>query len=201
MKAQRIQRLALAALVAALLLPASTFAENRTARRTGIDELVADMERVFGKPRTAAPTRTAPAPPPASVLRAPATAAEVLVEAMNRRRAAHGLAPLRLNARLSLAAEDRIDDMFAKRYFAHVSPDGIDPFTWVARRGYRYQVVGENLAVGYRGAAVVDGWMRSPGHRENILEHRYDEVGVAIADGAPQRGYKGPTVVAIYARR
>ena len=155
---QTNQRLAAVALALALLVPASTFAENRSRAAT-------------------------------------------LVDAMNRERAAHGLAPLRLNARLSLAAEDRIDDMFAKRYFAHVSPDGIDPFEWVLQRGYRYRLIGENLAVGYRGRAVVDGWMHSPGHRENILQRGFDEVGIAIADGSPRRGYRGPTVVAIYGRR
>jgi uncharacterized protein YkwD len=120
---------------------------------------------------------------------------------MNRERAARGLGPLRLNPTLSDAAGDRIDDMFAKRYFDHVSPDGVQPFVWATRRGYRYRLIGENLAVGFRGTSVVDGWMRSPGHRENILQRGFDEVGIAIADGAPQRGYKGPTVVAMYGRQ
>lgn len=195
----RIQRFASVALALALLVPASTFAENRTSRRTSADELAAEMERVFGKPRTPA-ARTTPARTSARPV-VTRSSADVLVDAMNRQRAAHGLGPLRLNAKLSLAAEDRIGDMFAKRYFAHVSPDGIDPFDWVLQRGYRYRLVGENLAVGYRGAAVVEGWMNSPGHRENILERGFDEVGIAIADGSPRRGYKGPTVVAIYARR
>lgn len=184
-----------AALATALLVSASTFAENRTSRRTSADELAAEMERVFGAKRTTRTTASRPAPVVAR------TAAGVLVDAMNRQRAAHGLGPLRLDTKLSQAAGDRIGDMFAKRYFAHVSPDGIDPFDWVRGRGYRYRLIGENLAVGYAGAAVVDGWMRSPGHRENILHRGFDEVGIAIADGSPRRGYKGPTVVAIYGRR
>ena len=120
---------------------------------------------------------------------------------LNRERAARGLRPLRLNQTLSAAAGDRIGDMFAKHYFAHVSPDGIQPFVWARNRGYRYRLIGENLAVGFRGAAVVDGWMRSPGHRENILQRSFDEVGLAIADGSPRRGYRGPTVVAMYGSR
>lgn len=125
-------------------------------------------------------------------------ATEAIVEAMNRERAARGLRPLRVNERLSLAANDRISDMFAKSYFDHVSPDGLQPFVWAQQRGYRYRLIGENLAVGYRGTAVVDGWMRSKGHRENILQRGFDEVGIAIANGAPERGYRGPTVVAMY---
>ena len=195
----RIQRLASVALAALLLLPASTFAENRSSRRTSTDELAAEMERVFGAKRTMRKSAPASAATP-SVMRT-TTVADTLVDAMNRQRAAHGLGPLRLNSKLSLAANDRIGDMFAKRYFAHTSPDGIDPFEGVQHRGYRYRLIGENLAVGYRGTAVVDGWMRSPGHRENILQRGFDEVGIAIADGSPRRGYKGPTVVAIYGRR
>ena len=174
---QQIQRLTALALAFVLLFAPSTFAD--------VSQLRADMERVFGK-RGLKP--------------APHSQREIL-EAMNRERAAHGLGPLRLNAALSEAAGDRIDDMFTKRYFAHVSPDGVQPFVWAARRGYRYRLIGENLAVGYGGTRVVDGWMKSPGHRENILQRGFDEVGIAIAAGAPQRGYKGPTVVAMYGRR
>jgi len=133
-----------------------------------------------------------------SARRSATSAAEVILAAMNRERTARGLRPLRLNQKLSLAANDRIGDMFSKRYFAHVSPDGLQPFTWARQRGYRYRLIGENLAVGYRGKSVVDGWMNSRGHRENILQRGFDEVGIAIADGAPQRGYRGPTVVAMY---
>jgi uncharacterized protein YkwD len=192
---QRSQSFTALALAFALALAPSTFAENRSARRTA--QLEADMERVFGKPQNAprVPVRADGLKPGAT------SAADTLVAAMNRERAARGLGALRLNPTLSKAAADRIDDMFAKRYFAHVSPDGIEPFVWATKRGYRYRLIGENLAVGYRGTTVVDGWMRSPGHRENILEQGFDEVGIAIADGAPQRGYKGPTVVAMYGRR
>ncbi|MBV8520233.1 MAG: hypothetical protein JO197_22775 [Acidobacteria bacterium] len=130
-------------------------------------------------------------------------AVAAILAAMNRERAARGLAPLRLNERLCAAARDRIDDMFAKRYFAHQSPDGIDPFSWVIQHGYRYLFAGENLATGYSGTSVVDGWMHSPGHRRNVLGADYTEVGIAVADGSPLRtsGYRGPTVVALYGSR
>ena len=177
----KTQRLIALALAFALLASPSTFAD--------VSQLEKDMARVFGGRARVATTIVAN------------DSAGAILDAMNRERAAHGLHPLRLNAALSEAASDRVGDMFAKRYFAHVSPDGIDPFVWAARRGYRYRLIGENLAVGYAGTRVVDGWMRSPGHRENILQRGFDEVGIAIAAGAPQRGYKGPTVVAMYGRR
>ena len=128
--------------------------------------------------------------------------AAAVVAEMNRERAVYGLKPLRINALLSDAAVDRLADMFGKRYFGHVSPDGVQPWSWVERRGYNYREVGENLAVGYPSAEeIVDGWMHSPHHRANILKGAFDEVGVAIAPGSPQRGFRGPTVVALYGER
>ncbi len=189
---QRFQRvIAIVALVALSITP-STIAENRTPGRTDIQLLTAELERKLG-PGSVSISRVVRTQ---SVVADHAT--QAIVAAMNRERTSRGLHPLRLNDRLSLAAGDRMSDMFAKNYFAHVSPDGLPPSAWAQQRGYRYWLIGENLAAGYRGAAVVDGWMRSPKHRENILQRSFDEVGIAIADGAPRRGYRGPTVVALY---
>ena len=128
--------------------------------------------------------------------------AVAIVDAMNVERAQQGLAPLRLNTRLSLAAVDRLRDMFAKHYFDHVSPDGIDPFSWFDKRGYHYTEAGENLAVGYgTPSGIVDGWMHSAAHRENVLKAHFDEVGIAITSGSPRRPFSGPTVVALYGSR
>ncbi len=176
---QRLTSLFIAVLLA---LPLSAFAENRSRGRTVLDQIAAELE--LRRHDTAAPE----------------SAEQAIVDAMNRERTARGLRPLRLEQRLSLAARDRANDMFAKRYFDHVSPDGIDPFTWATRRGYRYSIIGENLALGLRSNnSIVDGWMRSPGHRHNILTRDFDEVGIAIGDGSPTRGYRGPLVVALYA--
>jgi uncharacterized protein YkwD len=108
---------------------------------------------------------------------------------------------LRLNAQLSEAANDRVQDMFARHYFSHVAPDGTSPFVCVEKRGYRFHSCGENLAIGYPGTSVVTGWMGSPGHRANILGADYEDVGIAIADDAPAARYRGPLVVAIYGQR
>lgn len=197
------QRFTALAVVLAILSPLSIAAENRSRGRTDLERLAADLERVLG--RGSATVERAGTPEPRS---APAATtsdhsyAEAIVAAMNRERRAHGLGPLRLETRLSLAAQDRIDDMMAKHYFDHVSPDGINPFTWVRKRGYRYSLIGENLALGYRSSqSVVTGWMSSPGHRENILKSGFDDVGIAFIESSPMRGYRAPLVVALYARR
>ena len=180
----------------ALLFPLSLIAENRSRGRTDLEQLAADLERALGKGSVAVTGTQRPATAVSSSF------AESIVAAMNRERAARGLEPLQLESRLSLAAEDRVEDMLAKRYYEHVSPDGVNPFSWVRARGYRYRLIGENLALGYRGSqSVVTGWMNSPGHRDNILKSGFNEVGIAVADSSPRRGYRGPLVVALYGRR
>lgn len=196
----KTQRLTAFAVALALLFPLSGFAENRSRGGTDLERLAADLERALG--RGSVTVERAPRSAPAPTAAQPSSVAESIVAAMNRERAAHGLRPLQLESRLSLAAEDRVSDMLAKRYFDHVSPDGVSPFTWVRARGYRYSMVGENLALGYRGASsVVTGWMGSPPHRHNILKEEFDEVGIAVSDASPQRGYRGPLVVALYGTR
>lgn len=192
---QRFQRLIALMTVFVLAVPASTFAENRSRARTDLEKLAADLEARLG--RGSVVIEGADAPVAAST----ATPYRSILDAMNRERAARGLVPLRLNDALNRAAANRIDDMLAKHYFAHVSPDGVQPFVWATRQGYRYRLIGENLALGYRGTAVVDGWMHSPGHRENILERSFDEVGIAVADTSPRKGYRAPLVVALYGTR
>ena len=193
MKPISLQRFTTFALIALLAAPLSQGAENRSRTGTSLQDLARELEQVLGRDSVEiSGSNRRPAAGSLSI--------DALVGAMNRERVARGLQPLRVNSRLSLAAGDRIEDMFEKRYFDHVAPDGTQPFTWADKRGYRYSLIGENLAVGYRSAtSVVDGWMNSPGHRRNILTSGFDEIGIGIAQGSPTRGYAGPTIVALYA--
>ncbi len=86
---------------------------------------------------------------------------------------------------LSKAAETKLNDLFARQYFAHDSPTGESIADLAKQAGYRYITVGENLALGTFGSskAVVDAWMGSPGHRANILKRSYQEIGIAVAEG------------------
>ncbi len=195
----RFQRVATWLVAVGLAMPMSLFAENSPARRTQLERLAADLERVLG-PGSVEVNRNQPRPTMA--VPAATSADEQVLEVMNRERAARGLQPLRLNRQLSLAATDRVRDMFALHYFDHFNPDGMSPFVWAVRRGYRYRTIGENLALGYRSAErVVHGWMNSPGHRANLLGRSFNEVGVTVASGSPTSGYRGPLVVALYASR
>lgn len=104
----------------------------------------------------------------------------------NEQRASNGnLTPLHLNAKLSAAAEAKIDDMFTQQYFEHESPDGKGPADIIRASGYEYIVVGENLALGNfeDDETLVQAWMDSPGHRANILNGKFMEIGVAVRRG------------------
>lgn len=95
------------------------------------------------------------------------------------------LAPLVENKTLDLVAEMKLQDMFTRQYFEHVSPSGDGPGELADRAGYAYVVVGENLALGNFGSdlELVTAWMNSPGHRANILNKNYMEIGVAVGKG------------------
>jgi uncharacterized protein YkwD len=124
-----------------------------------------------------------------------------IIKAMNEHRARHQLEPLRPEVRLTSAAEDRMRDMEDLGYWAHESPDGRSPFFWVRYRSYRFTMVGENLARGYETASIlVDSWMDSPGHRDNILAVQYRDVGIAIIDGGTTGRYPGRSVVVLFGR-
>lgn len=113
----------------------------------------------------------------------------VLVDLTNASRAANtaGTTPLRVNPLLTEAAQEKADDMATHSYFAHVSPDGKTPWYFFDAVGYTYQYAGENLAVDFNDSADVEqAWMNSPGHRANILDPRFTEVGIATAQGMYQ---------------
>jgi uncharacterized protein YkwD len=125
---------------------------------------------------------------------------EPLLDLMNAQRQRRGLPKLKLDRKLNAAAEDRMRDMFARGYFGHESPDGTRPDAAAARRGYRYSRIGENLATGQRSVEqAVRQWMRSRGHRATLLG-RFEDAGIAIAEGSPTRGRRGYTFVALFGR-
>jgi len=128
---------------------------------------------------------------------------------LNAERAARSLRPLRANARLASAARVHASDMVAKRYFAHDSQSGADFSSRIKRSGYfrgaRGWTVGENLAWGTSTAAqpreIVQAWMNSPGHRANILNARFREIGVGVVVGAPNGDGAGATYATEFGTR
>lgn len=103
---------------------------------------------------------------------------------VNNERAKAGLKPLVESQVLDTSTTNKANDMFAKNYWAHVSPEGNTPWVLFGNVGYSYNFAGENLAKDYfSGGETVTGWMNSPGHKENILNPNYTETGIAVVDG------------------
>lgn len=108
-----------------------------------------------------------------------------VVELVNEIRGQYGLNALSLNVELTQVARAKSQDMHDKGYFAHNSPTYGTPFEMMRAFGISYRTAGENIAYGYRTPqAVVNGWMNSSGHRANILNSGYTQIGVGyVADG------------------
>lgn len=110
--------------------------------------------------------------------------AQQIIDLTNAQRVQNGLGPLTYNGQLAAAAAAKAQDMFTVNYWAHNSPLGKTPWSFITGAGYRYVYAGENLARDFNDAgSVVNAWMNSPSHRENILDTNFKEIGVAVADG------------------
>lgn len=108
----------------------------------------------------------------------------VLTSQTNIDRALNGANPLIQNDLLDKAAQMKANDMAARGYFAHVSPDGKTPWYWLVEAGYKYRYAGENLAVNFfESSDVAEAWMNSPTHRANIIKKEYTEIGIGVASG------------------
>jgi uncharacterized protein YkwD len=110
---------------------------------------------------------------------------------LNRERAQHGLPPLQRRAQLDLASQRHSEDMVARHFFEHATPDGVDPQQRMLAAGYpsNNAFTGENIAWATGPSAspaeIVSLWMHSPPHREDILRREFTEIGIGLAPGAP----------------
>jgi uncharacterized protein YkwD len=168
-------------------------------------------------PANAANAVPAPAHAPApcagaNVTPTPASAARVRSATLcllNRQRARHGLRRLRAQRSLSNAATKYARLMVAKHFFDHVSPAGSTMAQRIQRTAYLHHTrawsLGENLAWGAGMAStpaqIVNAWMHSPGHRRNILDPSFKEIGIGIALGAPTGQSAAATYVNEFGRR
>ncbi len=107
-----------------------------------------------------------------------------VIELTNGERLHAGLSAVKVNNTLNQAALAKAADMFAHNYWAHVSPEGTEPWSFITNSGYKYQHAGENLARDFSNSKdIVNAWMNSPTHRQNLLDSRYQDIGVAVMDG------------------
>ena len=106
------------------------------------------------------------------------------VELTNIERAKYNLPPLKLSVALCKSAQEHADDMYNNNYFSHTSQDGRTMSDRIGKYCSAYMYKGENIAMGCGSPeAVVEGWMNSDGHRANILNINYTEIGIGYNNG------------------
>lgn len=107
-----------------------------------------------------------------------------VIDGTNKEREKLGLPDLVPNELLNQAAEAKAKDMFARQYWAHYSPEGTSPWEFIKGAHYTYYVAGENLARDFlQTDDMVKAWMNSPTHRENIVNPKYHDIGIAVVNG------------------
>ncbi len=110
--------------------------------------------------------------------------AQELFDLTNKARKKYGLPELKYSEKLAQAATLKARHMLENNYWAHYAPDGTSPWEFILKVGYEYEYAGENLARNFLFSKdIVNAWMKSPSHRENILKKEYTEVGFAVEDG------------------
>lgn len=121
-----------------------------------------------------------------------------IIELTNIERQKNGLEPVVENASLDEAAKLKAANMFSENYWAHFAPSGKTPWDFILGSGYKFSYAGENLAKNfYTSEDVVSAWMASPTHKENIVNPKYQEIGIAVVEGT-LNGQKTTLVVQMF---
>lgn len=124
-----------------------------------------------------------------------------VISMTNQKRVEAGLPALEFNSALSTAAKKKGEDMLARDYWAHIAPDGTQPWKFFTEEGYNYRYAGENLARDFADeASAVSAWMASPSHRDNLLSAKYQEIGIAVVEG-DLAGLESTIIVQLFGTR
>lgn len=135
---------------------------------------------------------------PQSYAQASEVTSSSILQLTNYSRSVFSLSSVQLNTKLTRAAQAKAEDMIKNQYFAHNSPQGVTPWDFIKAQGYNYIISGENLALNFSSAeGVENAWMNSPGHKANILNKDFQDVGIGIAAGM-YKGQKTTMVVEIF---
>lgn len=167
--------------------PSNATASGNTTTAKPEDSKITTTTSTSEKPST---TTTTPAKSNTTNSATIGTYEQQVVDLVNKERAAAGLSALKVNSELSAVAEKKAEDMAVNNYFSHTSPTYGSPFDMMKQFGISYTAAGENIAMGQKTPAdVMNGWMNSPGHRANILNTSYTEIGVGYVTNSNGTGY------------
>lgn len=121
-----------------------------------------------------------------------------VIRATNKAREARGLDPLKMNIALVIAAQKKANDMVNAGYFGHTAPVGTKYWNYMTDAGYPFKSAGENLAFRYKNTSLLlKEWLKSSGHRANVLGAQFTDIGVGMAYGE-HNGLKGWYVVELF---
>lgn len=121
---------------------------------------------------------------PSTNAASPLLDAPTLIQLTNTERKINGRSMLRVNTKLAKAAEKKANDIMARGYFSHTTPEGKPFYQWIQEANYTYKSAGENLAISFiSNEDATAAWMKSTTHRENILDPHYTDIGIAVAIG------------------
>lgn len=130
------------------------------------------------------PTKPTGIPVPAAKTYALSPQEQLAVNLLNQARQNEGIEPLKVNLQLSKLAADYALDMRNRKFFAHVDPDGKDPFERMAAVGIDFPNAGENIALSPDVETAHRMLLESPLHRENILNPKFTEIGIGVRPDA-----------------
>ncbi|HEX5797129.1 MAG TPA: CAP domain-containing protein [Candidatus Saccharimonadales bacterium] len=130
---------------------------------------------------------------------APSISSSSLLDQTNQRRTQQDIGKLAINQTLARAAQSKAEDMAARNYWSHQTPDGKQPWYFVKKAGYEYSRIAENLAYGFNSSKdTINGWMNSSGHRTAMLGDDFSDVGFGIANVADYQGKGEETIVVAF---
>ncbi|NLY70715.1 MAG: serine protease [Clostridiales bacterium] len=180
MKNNKIKTILSLAILIALIIPAQAFAAENNS--FGFDSFLSQFfNRYENTDIGYEETNNAEPETPSVTSSNIGSYEQQVLELVNKERAAVGLPGLKMNADLAAVAEKKAEDMRDNNYFSHTSPTYGSPFDMMKQFGISYKAAGENIAKGQRTPEeVMNGWMNSKGHRENILNANFTEIGVGF---------------------
>lgn len=122
-----------------------------------------------------------------------------IIDLSNQARNNLGSESLQINSALMNAAQLKAEDMAQQHYFAHTAPDGSVAWDYFKQASYKYSLAGENLAITNEDAqAVIDGWLNSPTHRDNLLSSEYVDFGIGLASFGEYQGHQNTYVIVAF---
>lgn len=149
---------------------------------SSVEEAVTQAKRFLTVPPESRESITLDVSPNPDSLRADEDSEKKLRDLVNEERVKIGLSPVFIDSNMVAVARTYSKDMFNRRFFSHVSPDGEDASDRLARGGVVFVHAGENLAYAPDVTTAHEGLMKSEGHRNNILDRRYRRIGIGVID-------------------